>query len=171
MSQEIINRVANSKLETIDLEHFFPKIERVSFDIKPWLKDELFLLEKDFREKVKNFDWRKYKNKAVYIICSNDAIVPDWAYILISSQLNTFNVRNVIGSKEVLNVKLITEIVDAFDFSIFKEKPVIIKGCSDQKVPLLAYSVLLEKLQLEAKSIMFGEACSSVHIYKSSNKF
>ena len=115
MSQEIINRVANSKLETIDLEHFFPKIERVSFDIKPWLKDELFLLEKDFREKVKNFDWRKYKNKAVYIICSNDAIVPDWAYILISSQLNTFNVRNVIGSKEVLNVKLITEIVDAFD--------------------------------------------------------
>ena len=120
MSQEIINRVANSKLETIDLEHFFPKIERVSFDIKPWLKDELFLLEKDFREKVKNFDWRKYKNKAVYIICSNDAIVPDWAYILISSQLNTFNVRNVIGSKEVLNVKLITEIVDAFDFSIFK---------------------------------------------------
>ena len=171
MSQEIINRVANSKLETIDLEHFFPKIERVSFDIKPWLKDELFLLEKDFREKVKNFDWRKYKNKAVYIICSNDAIVPDWAYILISSQLNTFNVRNVIGSKEVLNVKLITEIVDAFDFSIFKEKSVIIKGCSDQKVPLLAYSVLLEKLQLEAKSIMFGEACSSVPIYKSSNKF
>jgi len=171
MSQEIINRVANSKLETIDLEHFFPKIERVSFDIKPWLKDELFLLEKDFREKVKNFDWRKYKNKAVYIICSNDAIVPDWAYILISSQLNTFNVRNVIGSKEVLNVKLIAEIVDAFDFSIFKEKPVIIKGCSDQKVPLLAYSVLLEKLQLEAKSIMFGEACSSVPIYKSSNEF
>ena len=171
MSQEIINRVANSKLETIDLEHFFPKIEKVSFDIKPWLKDELFLLEKDFREKVKNFDWRKYKNKAVYIICSNDAIVPDWAYILISSQLNTFNVRNVIGSKEVLNVKLITEIVDAFDFSIFKEKSVIIKGCSDQKVPLLAYSVLLEKLQLEAKSIMFGEACSSVPIYKSSNKF
>ena len=171
MSQEIINRVANSKLETIDLEHFFPKIERVSFDIKPWLKDELFLLEKDFREKVKNFDWRKYKNKAVYIICSNDAIVPDWAYILISSQLNTFNIRNVIGSKEVLNVKLITEIVDAFDFSIFKEKSVIIKGCSDQKVPLLAYSVLLEKLQLEAKSIMFGEACSSVPIYKSSNKF
>ena len=171
MSQEIINRVANSKLETIDLEHFFPKIEKVSFDIKPWLKDELFLLEKDFREKVKNFDWRKYTNKAVYIICSNDAIVPDWAYILISSQLNTFNVRNVIGSKEVLNVKLITEIVDAFDFSIFKEKSVIIKGCSDQKVPLLAYSVLLEKLQLEAKSIMFGEACSSVPIYKSSNKF
>ena len=171
MSQEIINRVANSKLETIDLEHFFPKIERVSFDIKPWLKDELFLLEKDFREKVKNFDWRKYKNKAVYIICSNDAIVPDWAYILISSQLNTFNIRNVIGSKEILNVKLITEIVDAFDFSIFKDKPFIIKGCSDQKIPLLAYSVLLEKLQLEAKSIMFGEACSSVPIYKSSNKF
>ena len=85
MSQEIINRVANSKLETIDLELFFPKIpERVSFDIKPWLKDELFLLEKDFREKVKNFDWRKYENKAVYITCSNDAIIPDWAFILIS---------------------------------------------------------------------------------------
>ena len=162
MSQEIINRVANSKLETIDLEHFFPKIERVSFDIKPWLKDELFLLEKDFREKVKNFDWRKYKNKAVYIICSNDAIVPDWAYILISSQLNTFNVRNVIGSKEVLNVKLITEIVDAFDFSIFKEKPVIIKGCGDKRIPKDAYVVATQYLKPLAKKISYGEACSAV---------
>ena len=171
MSQEIINRVANSKLETIDLELFFPKIERVSFDIKPWLKDELFLLEKDFREKVKNFDWRKYENKAVYITCSNDAIIPDWAYMLISSQLNTHRIKNVVGSKEVLNIKLIIDTVDVFDFSVFKGKSVIIKGCSDQKIPLLAYSLLLEKLQLEAKSIMFGEACSSVPIYKSSNKF
>ena len=168
MSQEIINRVANSKLETIDLELFFPKIERISFDIKPWLKDELFLLEKEFRERVKNFDWKKYKNKVVYITCSNDAIIPDWAYILISSQFNSHEIKNVIGSKEILNIKLITDMVNAFDFSIYKGKPVIIKGCSDQKIPLSAYSILLEKLQLEAKSIMFGEACSSVPIYKSS---
>ena len=157
MSQKIINRVANSKLETIDMELFFPKIERISFDIKLWLKDELFLVEKDFREKVKNFDWKKYKNKAVYITCSNDAIIPDWAYILISSQFNNHEIRNVIGSKEILNIKLVTDMVNTFNFSIYKGKPVIIKGCSDQKIPISEYSVLLEKLQLEAKSIMFGE--------------
>ena len=170
MSQEIINRVAKSKLETIDLEFFFPKTDRISFDLKPWLKEELFLLEKDFREKVKNFDWKSFDNKAVFIICSNDAIIPDWAYILISSQFNNHEIRNVIGSKEILNIKLVTDMVNTFNFSIYKGKPVIIKGCSDQKIPLSAYSVLLEKLQLEAKSIMFGEACSSVPIYKSSNK-
>ena len=149
------------------MELFFPKIERISFDIKLWLKDELFLVEKDFREKVKNFDWKKYKNKAVYITCSNDAIIPDWAYILISSQFNNHEIRNVIGSKEILNIKLVTDMVSAFNFSIYKGKSVIIKGCSDQKIPLSAYSVLLEKLQHHAKSIMFGEACSSVPIYKS----
>ena len=170
MSQEIINRVAKSKLETIDLEFFFLKTDRISFDLKPWLKEELFLLEKDFREKVKNFDWKSFDNKAVFIICSNDAIIPDWAFILVSSSLNNEGIINVIGSKEILDIKLITDSISAFDFSIYKGKPVIIKGCSDQKIPLSAYSVLLEKLQHQAKSIMFGEACSSVPIYKSLKK-
>tara|TARA_B100000780_G_scaffold65547_1_gene43077 strand:+ start:2154 stop:2666 length:513 start_codon:yes stop_codon:yes gene_type:complete len=170
MPDEIINRVTKSKLETIDVEFFITKMERISFDIKPWLKEELFLVEKDFREKVKNFDWKKYNNKAVFIICSNDAIVPDWAFILVSSQLNNKSIINVIGSKEVLDIKLITDSINTFDFSIYKDKIVIIKGCSDEKIPLSAYSILLEKLQLQAKSIMFGEACSSVPIYKSSNK-
>ena len=170
MPDEIINRVTKSKLETIDVEFFITKMERISFDIKPWLKEELFLVEKDFREKVKNFDWKKYNNKAVFIICSNDAIVPDWAFILVSSQLNNKSIINVIGSKEVLDIKLITDSINTFDFSIYKDKIVIIKGCSDKKIPLSAYSILLEKLQLQAKSIMFGEACSSVPIYKSSNK-
>jgi hypothetical protein len=170
MPNEIINRVTKSKLETIDIESFITKMERISFDIKPWLKEELFLVEKDFREKVKNFDWEKYSNKAVFIFCSNDAIIPDWAFILVSSQLNNKSIINIIGSKEVLDIKLITDLINAFDFSIYKDKIVIIKGCSDQKIPLSAYSILLEKLQLQAKSIMFGEACSSVPIYKSSNK-
>jgi hypothetical protein len=170
MPNEIINRVTKSKLETIDIESFITKMERISFDIKPWLKEELFLVEKDFREKVKNFDWEKYNNKAVFIFCSNDAIIPDWAFILVSSQLNNKSIINIIGSKEVLDIKLITDSINAFDFSIYKDKIVIIKGCSDQKIPLSAYSILLEKLQLQAKSIMFGEACSSVPIYKSSNK-
>lgn len=167
MPQEIINRVAKSKLKTIDLDFFCPKTERISFDIKPWLKDELFLLEKDFRKKVENFEWQNFNNKAVFIICSNDAIIPDWAFILVSSQLNDQGITNVIGSKEVLDIKLITDSINTFNFSIYKDKPVIIKGCSDQKIPLSAYSVLLEKLQHHAKSIMFGEACSSVPIYKS----
>jgi hypothetical protein len=88
----------------------------------------------------------------------------------VSSQLNNKSIINIIGSKEVLDIKLITDSINAFDFSIYKDKIVIIKGCSDQKIPLSAYSILLEKLQLQAKSIMFGEACSSVPIYKSSNK-
>ena len=116
---------------------------------------------------MENFDWQNFNNKAVFIICSNDAIIPDWAFILVSSQLNNQGITNVIGSKEVLDIKLITDSINTFDFSIYKDKPVIIKGCSDQKIPLSAYSVLLEKLQHHAKSIMFGEACSSVPIYKS----
>ena len=168
MSKEIVNRVANSKLETIDLESFVLNNERITFDIKSWLKNDLVLVEKDFREKAQNHDWKQYKNKLISIICSNDAIVPDWAFLLVSSFLKKYEVKHVIGSLELLENILINNTINNHDFSNYKNKSVIIKGCSNKVIPKSSYSALIEKLQSTAKSIMYGEACSSVPIYKQS---
>ncbi len=167
MSSEIINRVKKSSLRTIDPELFYPDIQRISFDLKPWLKDGLLLVEKDFRKSVDNHNWNQYIDKGVSIICSNDAIIPDWAYMLISSKLENFNIIHIIGSNEDLEIKLLYDAINNYNFNEFKNKSVIIKGCSEQKIPLAAFSMILNKIQPIAKSIMFGEACSSVPIYKS----
>jgi len=167
MSSEIINRVKKSSLRTIDPELFYPDIQRISFDLKPWLKDGLLLVEKDFRKSVDNHNWNQYIDKGVSIICSNDAIIPDWAYMLISSKLENFNITHIIGSNEDLEIKLLYDAINNYNFNEFKNKSVIIKGCSEQKIPLAAFSMILNKIQPIAKSIMFGEACSSVPIYKS----
>jgi len=167
MSLEIKNRVQNSSLKTLDLDVFYPKMELVSFDIKPWLKNDLLVIEKDFREHINLFSWDKFNGKAVAITCSVDAIVPHWAYMLVSSKLKSLNITNIIGNAENLEILLIKQAINNYDFSNYNNKPVIIKGCSDQKLPLASYSIVLEKLQPIAKSIMFGEACSSVPVYKS----
>jgi hypothetical protein len=166
MSKEIINRVANSKLETIDLESFIVTNERITFDLKNWLKNDLVLIEKDFREKAQNYDWEQYQNKIISIVCSNDAIIPDWAFILVSSFLKKYNIKHIIGSLDLLENILITDAINNYDFSNYENKAVIIKGCSDKFIPKSAYSALIEKLQSISKSIMFGEACSAVPIYK-----
>jgi hypothetical protein len=167
MSLEITNRVEKSSLKTLDLDFFYPKLEIVTFDIKFWLKDELLLIEKDFRKSINQFNWEKFNNKAIAIQCSADAIVPHWAFMLVSSKLNLLNIINVIGDTKSLEILMINQAINSYDFSDYKDKPVIIKGCSDQKIPLASYSIILEKLQPIAKSIMFGEACSSVPVYKS----
>ena len=170
MSKEIINRVANSKLETIDLESFISNNERETFDLKKWLKNDLVLIEKDFRENAKNHNWKQYNNKFISIICSNDAIIPDWAFLLISSFFKKEEIKHVIGSLELLENILINEAINDYDFSKYQNKAVIIKGCSGKFVPKSSYSALIDKLQPTAKSILFGEACSSVPIYKHSKK-
>ena len=167
MSLEITNRVQNSSLKTLDLDMFFPKIDIVSFDIKPWLKNDLLIIEKDFRKNIDLFDWGTFNAKAVAITCSADAIVPHWAYMLISSRLKALNIPNIIGNIKNLELLLINKAVNNYDFSDYNNKPIIIKGCSDKKLPLASYSIVLEKLQPIAKSIMFGEACSSVPVFKS----
>jgi len=167
MSLEITNRVKKSSLKTLDLDFFYPKLEIGTFDIKFWLKDELLLIEKDFRESINQFKWEKFNNKAIAIQCSVDAIIPHWAFMLVSSKLNSLNIINVIGDTKSLEILMINQAINSYDFSDYKDKPVIIKGCSDQKIPLASYSIILEKLQPIAKSIMFGEACSSVPVYKS----
>lgn len=166
MAQEIINRVANSKLKVIDLEDYYPEGKRVLFDIKDWLLEGLVLREKDFRQHVSEHDWSQYKGCYVALHCSTEAIVPDWAYMLISLQLQEFSKLTVIGSLDQLESIIYTSIISSLDLTVYKDMPVIIKGCSHKPVPANALILLSQKLKPLAKSIMFGEACSSVPLYK-----
>ena len=163
---EIVNRVAQSKLLTFDLEDYYPAGERLLLDIKEWLYEEIILKEKDFRAHVGNHDWEQYKNVFVALCCSSDAIIPGWAYMLISTKLQPYAKKVVLGSLEDLETTLFQAIIEDLDISDFKDKPVIIKGCSNKPVPPNAYLWATIKLQPVAKSIMYGEACSSVPLFK-----
>ncbi|WP_426432024.1 DUF2480 family protein [Winogradskyella sp. HB-48] len=166
MAEEIINRVANSKLKVIDLEDFYPSGRRVLFDIKDWLLEGLVLRENDFRAYVKEHDWSQYKDCYVALHCSTDAIIPDWAYMMISIELQGYSKSTVIGSLERLESILYTSIISNLDLSVYQDLPVIIKGCSNKPVPVNALVLLSQKLKPIAKSIMFGEACSAVPLFK-----
>ncbi|CAL2062194.1 DUF2480 family protein [Tenacibaculum sp. 190524A05c] len=166
MAEEIVNRVANSKLVTIDLEDFYPSGQRVKFDISDWLFEGLLLREKDFRDQVKNHDWSQYKDAYVALGCSTDAIIPSWAYLLLSTQLNPFAKKVIVGDLELLETVLFSEIIGNLEVDSFQGKPVIIKGCANKAIPQSAYSFLIERIQPAAKSIMFGEACSTVPLFK-----
>jgi len=166
MAEEIINRVANSKLKVIDLEDYYPEGNRIAFDIKDWLLEGLVLREKEFRQYVSEHNWSQYQDSYVALHCSTDAIVPDWAYMLISVQLEDISKLTVIGSLEHLESILYTSIIAELDVSEYKDMPVIIKGCSNKPVPSNALVLLSQKLKPIAKSIMFGEACSFVPLYK-----
>lgn len=166
MQDEIINKVANSGLITIDLEEFYPKGERVLFDIKPLLFHELILKEKDFREFIKQHDWTSYKDKFVAIVCSADAIVPTWAYMLISIALEPFAKKIVFGSLETLEAVLFNESLKSISYEDYKDKRVVVKGCGNLPVTTNAYVELSKGLRPFAKSIMYGEPCSTVPLYK-----
>jgi hypothetical protein len=166
MAEEIINRVVNSKLKTFDLEEIYPEGERIVLDIKDWLFQELILKEKDFRAFVKKHDWSQYKNSFVAVSCSVDAIIPSWAFMLVVSELTSFANKVVIGDLELLETAIYQELISFLDFKEYIDLPVIIKGCSNKPIPNSAYAFLIEKLQPIAKSIMFGEACSTLPIYK-----
>jgi hypothetical protein len=167
MQDEIINRVANSKLVTINLEDYYPQGRRVLFDIKDWLFEGFVLREKDFRDQVKLFDWSQFENAYVALTCSSDAIIPAWAFILLSINLEPFAKKIVIGNLELLETSIYQDVLNTLDVSEFKNKPIIIKGCSKKPVPQNAYIMLANKLKPIAQSIMYGEACSSVPLYKS----
>lgn len=163
---EILNRVANSKLVTINLEDFYPPGKRVAFDIKKWLFQDLILKEKEFRASAKNHDWSQYQDSYVALHCSNDVIIPSWAYSLISVHLSPFTNRIVVGNLETIEQVLFTEIIFKLDIEFFRNKLIIIKGCSEKPIPQNAYVQLIERLIPVASSIMYGEACSSVPLYK-----
>lgn len=166
MSEEIINRVAQSKLLTFDLEDFYPEGKRVVLDIKNWLHEELILREKEFRAFISEYDWEQYKDNFVALTCSSDAIIPGWAYMLVSSKLQPFAKKVVVGNLEQLDTVLYHSIIENIDISIFENKSVIIKGCTNKPVPPNAYLWITAKIQTVAKSIMYGEACSSVPLFK-----
>jgi len=166
MSTEIVNRVANSNLITFDLEDYYPKGQRVLFDIKDWLLEGFVLREKDFREAAKSHDWSQYQNAYVALFCSTDAIIPGWAYMLLTTYLSPYAKKVVVGDLEKLETLLYTEILQNLDLSEYQDKPVIIKGCSHKPVPENAYIQAISMLQPVARSIMYGEACSSVPLFK-----
>ena len=166
MSDEIINKVANSGLITIDLEEFYPKGERVLFDLKPLLFHELILKEKDFREFIKQHDWNAYKDKMVAINCTADAIVPTWAYMLVSIALEPFAKKIMFGDLQALEAIVFSEAISHIKYEDYKDKRVVIKGCSNLPVTTNAYVELVKNLKPFAKSIMYGEPCSTVPLYK-----
>ncbi len=166
MADEIINKVANSKLVSLDLEDYYPKGERVLIDIKYWLFQEQVLIEKEYRKRLSEQDWSLYKNKYVAITCSSDAIIPSWAYLLLSVHLAPYAKKIVVGDMEQLETLLFEEVISKIDIEKFADKPVIIKGCSEKFIPHAAYSLLIQKLQPVVSSLMYGEACSSVPLYK-----
>ena len=166
MSKEIINRVTNSKIITIDLEDYYPKGQRHLLDIKNWLHEGLVLKEQEFRISIDGFDWTKFNNGYVSVFCSSGAIIPTWAYLLIATKLKDNCIINIVGDLDYLEKFIFLNIVNSIDFSNFKDKSVVIKGCSQKKIPLDAYTQLINRLKPIAKRIMFGEACSTVPLYK-----
>ncbi|MCD6544498.1 MAG: DUF2480 family protein [Flavobacteriaceae bacterium] len=168
MSKEIVNRVANSQLVSIDLEDFYPEGERVLFDIKDWLFAEQILKENDFRESVKNHNWQSYQNKYIALTCSADAIIPSWAYLLISVALLPFAKKIVIGNLNTLETSIFQDIINGLPVENYINKRVIIKGCSNKPIPETAYTQLIARLLPFVRSIMYGEACSNVPLFKKS---
>ena len=166
MENEITNKVANSGIITIDLEEFYIQGERVLFDIKPLLFQELILKEKDFREFIKTNDWSVYKNKLVALTCSADAVVPTWAYMLLTLALEPFAKKIIFGNLLELETILFAEQLTLLDTNIYKDARVIIKGCGKINVSKNAYVKLTTILKPIAKSIMYGEPCSTVPLYK-----
>lgn len=164
--QPIINRVANSKLVTFDLEDYYPKGKRVLLDIKDWLYEGLILREKDFRALAETHAWETYQDSYVALHCSSDAIIPGWAYMLLTTKLQPYALQVVQGDLEQLETVLYHDIILNLDVSEFKDRLVIIKGCSKKPVPPNAYLWITSKLQTVVKSLMYGEACSSVPLYK-----
>jgi hypothetical protein len=165
---EIVNKVANSVLEVFDLEDYYPSGIRTQLDISQWLLDGFLLKEKDFREALKNNDWSQFQNHFVAIYCSTDAIIPAWASILVTVYLSPFAKKVVFGNLIDLETSLYQEILSTLDYSKYQDKPIILKGCSKKPVPESAYIMAIQKLQPFVKSIMYGEACSAVPLYKKS---
>lgn len=163
---EIVNRVASSKLKNIDLEDFYPAGDRVLFDIKDWLFEGIILKEKDFREQADTYDWSQLKDSYIAFTCSEDAIIPSWAYLLLTTKASPFSKKCIVGNLELLETVLFSEIINSLDTEEFKDMPIIIKGCSNKPIPASAYTLLTQKLQPIAKNIMYGEACSTVPLYK-----
>ncbi len=166
INKPLVNRVAQSGLITLKLEEFFPAEEICTFDLKDYLFKELILREKDFRAALKTHDWEQYSEKNLAVFCSTDAIIPMWAYMLVTVHAEPFATRVFQGTPARFIEFSFFEKISKIDFSKYQDQRVIVKGCADQPIPPFAYAELTNKLRPVAKSIMFGEPCSTVPIYK-----
>ena len=166
MQETIVNKVAESGLITLDLEEYYPKEEIVVFDLKAHLFMGLILKEKDFRAALQNIDWSQYQSKNVALTCSADAIIPMWAYMLVASYLRPFANEIIFGNKETVISALILKNLSKINGEEFTAKRIVVKGCGDVQIPESAYIEIISKLRPYAKSIMYGEPCSTVPIYK-----
>ena len=166
MEEQIINRVSASNLVTFDLEQLYTPGQRVLFDIKDLLFQGLILKEKDFRDFIKTHDWTKYTQQHVAIICTADAIVPTWAFMLLSIALQPFAATVVFGTLNDLETHLFKSKLNAIDWQKFHQAKVVVKGCSKVEVPVAAYVEAVNRLRPIAASIMYGEPCSTVPLYK-----
>ena len=166
IQENIINKVAQSGLVTLDPASFYPQGVRVVYDIKDNLFHGLMLREKDFREFVKGHDWAQYQDKYVAVTCTADAIVPAWAYMLLANRLAPYAKEVVFGDADVLETVLFIKQIANIDVEQYRDQRIVLKGCGDIPVPVSAYVELTKKLTPVTKSIMFGEPCSTVPIYK-----
>lgn len=164
--EQIINKVANSALITFDLEEYFEPGERVVLDISDQLYEGLVLREKAFRDFIKTHDWTQYENKLVAIACSTEAIVPTWAYMLLAIALEPYAKRTVFGSLLELEIENYRQALSKIDWSSFRDAKIVIKGCSKVDVPVAIYVDVADKLKPYASSLMFGEPCSTVPLFK-----
>ncbi len=166
MAEEIVNKVANSSLVVFDLEDYFPTNKPMLIDISQWLLEGLVLREKEFRQTLKDIDWSIYQDQLVAITCTTDAILPSWAMMLVSSYLQPYAKLVVQGDLHQLDIAYYQQVINQLDFTIYDDKPVIIKGCAKHPIPEEAYVMATQRMMNHARSIMFGEACSAVPIFK-----
>jgi hypothetical protein len=162
----IVNKIAVSGIITIDPVDFLPKEEILVFDLKPFLFRELILKEKDFREALKNQDWEQYRDKTVAVTCSADAIIPMWAFMLVTSYLASVASDILFGDSQDAIRQSAIKSVDKLNPEEFRDQRLVLKGCGDRAVPADVYIALMKKLKPVVKSVMFGEPCSTVPVYK-----
>ncbi len=165
---QIVNKVSASSLITLNIEEYYEPGERVVLDIKDQLYEGLLLREKDFRNFIKDHDWSLYKNKFVAITCSSEAIVPTWAYMLLAIELKGYAKHVIFGSLQELEIEIFRMAFSKIQWSDFKDAKVVIKGCSKVDVPVAIYVDVVSNLKSHAKSLMFGEPCSTVPLFKKS---
>ena len=164
--EEIRNKVAESGLITLDMADYFPKESILSFDIKEYLWQGFALREKDFRDSLKNHAWTQYQDKYVAVLCSEDAIIQSWAYMLIGSYLEGIAKDIHFGPADKFEQELLVQNLSKMDLTVFSDERIIVKGCGDKHISNAAYLKISHILTPVVKSLMFGEACSSVPIYK-----
>jgi hypothetical protein len=166
MAEEIVNKVAASALVQLDLEEYYPKEEIAVFDLKPLLFMELILKEKDFRESLQNYDWSPFQDKIVAVTCTTDAIIPLWAYMLVVSYLQPIARDIIYGDEKEAVKQVFVKNIQSIDTSQFEDKRIVVKGCGDLPVGEFAYMEITKRLRPVAKSVMYGEPCSTVPVFK-----